>query len=135
MSQSNAEVAEAFIAALNAGRLPDDLLTPDMTAWTTSSGVDNAKARYQGGLPLLALVFERYAYEIDSLTTQDDRVAVEAHMEGVLTNGEAFANRYVFVLRLRDGRIAHVAEHFNPVPVLENLMPLLREVMAKAQGG
>ncbi len=135
MPQSNTDLAKAFIAALSAGRLPDDLLTADMTAWTTSSGVDNDKARYQGGVQMLSSIFKEIAYEVDSTTAEGDRVAVEARMNGVLNTGEAFANRYVFILRIRDGRIASVAEHFNPAPVFEKIVPLLREAMAKASEG
>jgi ketosteroid isomerase-like protein len=131
MSQSNTDLAKAFIGALSAGRLPDDLLTDDMTAWTTSSGADSGKTRYQGGVQLLASIFKEIDYVVDSTTAEGDRVAIEARMNGVLNTGEAFANRYVFMLRVRDGRIASVAEHFNPAPVFEKIVPLLREAMAK----
>jgi uncharacterized protein len=127
-------LARRFFAALSSGNLPDDLLTGDMTAWTTSSGTYSDKARYQGGVRLLASIFDGgIHYEIDSLTAQADRVAAEVHAHGTLVDGQAFANRYVFVLRLHGGRIAAVAEHFNPAPVQEKLMPLIQAVMAKAK--
>jgi ketosteroid isomerase-like protein len=103
-----------------------------MTAWTTTSGAPSDRARYQGGVKLMASVFNGgCTYTVDSLTADDDRVAAEVHAGGTLSNGEGFANTYVFILRIRDGAIASVAEHFNPKPVVEKLMPLLQEVMAK----
>lgn len=135
MSQAHHALIRRYFEALSSGSLPDELFTDDMTAWTTSSGVAAPKARYQGGVKLLQSLFpEGLAYEIDSITAEDDRVAVEARSHGVLATGEAFDNTYVFVFRIRDGRIASVAEHFNPIPVREKLGPLIQAAMAKAAG-
>ncbi len=132
MTGTNHAIARAFFAALSSGALPDDLLTDDMTAWTTSSGVQSDKTRYQGGVKLLATVFDGLpTYTVNSITAEDDRVAAEVEMQGTLVNGEAYHNRYIFLLRIRDGRIASVAEHFNPLPVREKLGPLLQAAMAK----
>ena len=54
----------------------------------------------------------------------------EARSEGVLINGEAYAQTYVFVLRIRDGRIAAIAEHYNALISEEKLVPL----MARQEG-
>jgi ketosteroid isomerase-like protein len=133
MTSPNHALARAFFAALSSGAMPDDLLTPDMKAWTTSSGAWSDKARYQGGIRLLASIFDGgLAYSVESLTAEEDRVAAEVTAQGTLVNGEAFANRYVFILRLHDGRIASVAEHFNPIPVREKLGPLLQQAMSQA---
>jgi ketosteroid isomerase-like protein len=131
MTQANHQLARDFFAALSNANIPDSLLTADMTAWTTSSGTAD-RARYQGGIKLFAQVFNGgFRYTVDSLTAEDDRVAAEVTARGTLTTGEPYQNTYVFVLRIRDGRIAAVAEHFNPVPVRDKIMPLLQAVMAK----
>ena len=52
----------------------------------------------------------------------------EVHSEGTLVNGEAYSNTYVFVFRIRDSRIASVAEHFNAVTVREKMVPLVRAI-------
>ncbi len=135
MTQAAHDLARRFFAALSAGSLPDDLLTDDMTAWTTSSGAQSDKARYQGGVKLLGSLFtDGITYTVDSLTAEEDRVAAEVRAHGTLVDGQDFANRYVFILRLHDGRIASVAEHFNPVPVAEKIVPLIQAAMAKAKG-
>ena len=132
MTQDAHAIARSFFAALSAADLPDTLLTPDMTAWTTSSGVASDKASYQRGVAMLGTLFDGGpTFTVDSLTAQEDRVAAEVRSHGTLVNGESFANRYVFILRLRDGRIASVAEHFDPTPVQEKIRPLIQAAMAR----
>lgn len=127
--------ARAFFAALNAGALPDALLTDDMNAWTTSAGVDWPRAQYQGGVQLLHSLFAGdLAYAIDSLTAEGDRVVAQAHGAGTLVNGETFANRYVFVFTVREGRIARIEEHFDPRVVERQLVPLIQTRMAAGSG-
>lgn len=127
------DLARQFFSALSAGHLPDELLTEDMTAWTTSSGVDLDKARYQGGVQLIGSLFKGGAtYDVESLTAEADRIAAEVRAHGTLVDGQTYENRYVFVLRVRDNRIAAVAEHFHPGPVAEQLVPLIQAAMAKA---
>jgi len=134
MSQTNHQLARLFFEALSKGEIPDALLTPDMTAWTTSSDAWSDKARFQYGIKLLASIFDRgLAYTVDSLTAEGDRVAAEVQSHGTLINGEDYHGRYVFMLRIRDGRIASVAEHNDPRPVRERLGPLLQAALKNAR--
>ncbi len=126
MSQTARKLVETFFAALSSGNMPDDLLTPDMTAWTTLSGSTD-KAGYQGMVKLLGTLCARpLTFSIRSVTAEEDRIAVEADSEGTLINGEEYRNTYVFILRVRDGRIASVAEHFNAIIVKEKMTPLMQ---------
>jgi ketosteroid isomerase-like protein len=134
MAQTNHQLARRFFQALSNGEIPDALLTPDMTAWTTSSGAWSDKARFQYGIKLLASIFNGgLAYTIDSLTAEADRVAAEVQSRGTLVNGEDYHGRYAFMLRVRDGRIASVAEHNDPGPVREKLGPLLKAALQNAR--
>jgi hypothetical protein len=131
MPHANHQLARSLFTALSNGNVPDELLTSDMTAWTTTSGTTD-KARYQGGIKMLATLFTGgLKYTVDSLTAEEDRVAAEVQSRGTLTNGDAFHNIYIFMIRIRDGRIASVAEHFNPGPVQEKILPLLQAAMSK----
>lgn len=131
MSDTNKQAARAFFASLTAGDLPDDLLAPGFTAWTTTRG-EVSGAAYQGGVRMLGTLFNGgLHYSIVSLTAEDDRVAVEVRAQGMLNNGEEFANIYMFLLKIRHGRISSVAEHFNPQPVTDKIMPLLQSRAAK----
>jgi ketosteroid isomerase-like protein len=134
LSEASHAIARAFIAALSAGDLPDDLLTADMQAWTVSSGQWSDKTRYQGGVRLLAALFPAgYRFTIDHITAEGDRVAIEAHAAGDFADGTPFANTYVFVLTLAEGRISAVREHFNTLPVREVLGPRVQALLAEGQ--
>jgi hypothetical protein len=124
MSHPNYALAEAYLAAVTAGDLPDSLLTDDMTAWLTTQG-PISKAAYQGAIRLFARMAQSpIRFTVDAMTAQDDRVVIEAHSQATLINGEAYGNTYVFSLRVRDGRIAWIAEHFNALIAQEKLFPL-----------
>ena len=128
------EIANRLFAALSAGDIPDELLADDMQAWTVSSQTWLPRERYQAGARLLAAVFDGpYRYTVESLTAEDNRVAAEVKGEGMLVTGEAFANEYLFLLHIRDGKIATLREFFDVRPVQEQLVPLLQEAMGKAQ--
>lgn len=129
---TNHHFVHDYLAAVTAGELPDSLLTPDMTAWTTTQGTID-KATYQGMIRLLAAVSAQpLRFTVDSITAEEDRVVAEVRSEGTLINGEPYANTYVFVLRVRDGRIAAIAEHFNALIVQEKLMPVVQALRKKA---
>lgn len=131
MSNANHQIVRNFFTAMSSGNLPDTLFTPDMTVWTTTSG-SSPGTKYAGGVKLLQSLFKGgLLYTIDSLTAEADRVAAEVQSRGTLLNGQEFHNIYVFIIRIRDGRIAAIAEHFNPTPVNEKIMPLMLAAMSK----
>jgi uncharacterized protein len=118
-------LVHAYFDAVTAGDLPDELLTDDMTAWLTTQGTIGRRA-YQDAVRWLASVMcEPLRFTIDAITAEGDRAVAEARSEGVLVNGERYAQTYVFVLRIRDGRIAWVAEHYNALIAQEKLLPLM----------
>ena len=126
MSDANKDLARAYFAAVTNGELPDDLVTPDMTGWITTQGAVD-KASYQGMIRWLASVCATpLAFTIQALTAEADRVVAEATSEAVLINGEPYRQTYVFVFRIRDGRIAAVAEHYNALVAQEKLLPLMK---------
>lgn len=135
MSRSNHQIVLDFFAALSRGNLRDELFTDDVSIWTTSSGAAE-KVKYQGGVKLLQSLFEGgLNYTVDSLTAEDDRVAAEVRARGKLKNGKIYSNSYVFMFRIRDERIAAVAEHCNILVVRETIMPLLEAAMKNGAHG
>ena len=117
-----------FFAAVSAGELPDELLAPDMQAWTTTQGSMD-KAAYQGVIRLLARMSARpLEFTLDSITVEEDRAVVEVRSEGTLLGGTEYRNTYAFVFRVRGGKIASVAEHFNALIVEEKMMPLVHKL-------
>lgn len=130
MNQSSHRIARDFFAAIAGGDLPEQLVTPDMAAWTVTSGATD-KARFQGGVKLLASIFGgTLTYTIDALTAEDDRVVAEVRSHGTLAGGEPFQNTHVFILRVREGRVASVAEFMNQDAVRDKIVPLMQAAMA-----
>jgi ketosteroid isomerase-like protein len=124
VSHPNYAVAEAYLAAVTAGELPDNLLTDDMTAWLTTRG-EISKSEYQGAIRLLAKMCQSpIRFTVDAMTAEDDRVVIEAHSQATLIDGQPYANTYVFSIRVRNGSIAWIAEHYNPFIAQEKLLPL-----------
>jgi uncharacterized protein len=131
MTQLHHQLVREFFTALSSGSLSSRFFTDDMTAWTTTSGA-SAKEKYLSGVGLLQSLFPAgLTYTLDTLTAEEDRVAAEVQSRGILVNGESFHNVYVFMFRIRDGRIASLAEHFNPQIVREKIMPLLQAALSQ----
>ena len=119
------DIAEAFVAASEAGAFPEGLVCDDMTAWTTLQG-EHSLARYRRSLAWMREASGgTLRFAIEAITAEADRVVIEARSSATLRGGVDYANTYVFILRLRDGRIATVREHFNAVVVMEKLLPLM----------
>jgi hypothetical protein len=129
--KSSHKLAHSFFAAVSAGELPDSLVTPDMKAWGTTQGSMD-KAAYQGMIRVFKQICARpLTFIIDEITAEEDRVIAEVRSEGKLINGEEYKNTYVFAFRIRDGRIASVAEHFNALIAQEKIMPLVQALRQK----
>jgi len=122
------QLVHDFFDAVTAGELPDDLLTEDMTGWITTGGTMD-KASYQGLIRVLAkMCAEPIRFTVDSITAEEDRAVAEVRSTATLVNGEPYAMTYVYVFRIRDGRIASVAEHYNALISEEKLIPLMKEM-------
>lgn len=131
MLQPYHDLARAYFAAVTAGELPDRLLTDDFSAWTTGTG-PMSKSAYQDAIRLLARLCKTpIQFTIDAITAEEDRVLAEARSRTTLTNGEPYANTYVFSFRIREGRIAWIGEHMNLAIVHEKLVPLMAELDGK----
>lgn len=134
MTNANHQIVREFFAALSTGNMPDELLTDDMTAWTPTGG-SFEKARFLGAVKILAALFGGdFKYTIDALTAEEDRVAAEVQSSGTFLDGEPFHNFHVYIFRIRDGRIAHMAEHMNEFMVHEKIIPRMQAAMAGSAG-
>lgn len=132
--EENRALAHAYFAGVSAGELPDAILNEDMTAWITS-GATMDKAAYQRVIRILAAMCEGpLRFTVDALTAEGDRVVAEARSQARLIDGTDYAQTYVFVFRIRDGRIAHVAEHYNAIVSQQKLVPLMAEAARKVDG-
>lgn len=133
MTEAVHALVARFFADLGAGALADEMFTEDATAWTLTTKAESPAAHYRRGTKALASLFpEGLVYTVQSITAEAGRAAAEVTAHGVLSNGKAYDNHYVMLFRLRDGRIAALAEYFDPKPVDELIMPLLMAAMGGA---
>lgn len=58
---------------------------------------------------------------IDTLASDPDEVVAHYLSDMKLTSGREYRNRYVLCATLRNGQIVHLAEYFDPVPLVKAL--------------
>jgi ketosteroid isomerase-like protein len=122
----NTQLVESFFRAIAGGDLPEDLVTADMTFWSINSG-ESDKARFRAGVKILASIFGgTLTYRVESLISEDDRIAAEVLSQGTLKTGEPFHNSHVFLFQICDGRIASAREYMNQFIVREKIVPLMQ---------
>ncbi len=133
MTHPSHQLVRDFFTQLATGTISDELLCDDITFWSVNSGLSDT-ARFKAGIRALnAIVDGQISYEIESITAEEDRAVAVINSHGTLINGDKSANNHVFVMYLRDGRVAHVKEFMNVDVVREKIAPLLQQVMAAAQ--
>jgi len=110
-------LVETFFADMQRGAFSDGLLASDLTVWTTTGGQADPSLYRAIPAAMRRLFPGGLAFTIDSITCQDDRAVAEVRSQGRVDDGSVYANTYVFVFRIRAGRIASVAEHLDPTRV------------------
>lgn len=86
-------------------------------------GIPNSSTGKQASLEMTAGVFSMLEYlrfiDLQAFQTDDpELVFVTGRSEAKAANGNAYGNRYVFRIRVRDGRVVEHEEYFNPLPVI-----------------
>lgn len=120
----------AFFRAIAAGRLPDDDMAADFSAWTPTSGETDA-ARFAGGVAMLSTLFEDdFEYHIDRVIEQGDAAAAQVRSTGTFSDGTPYAQHHVFLFDFVDGRISRVAEYMNTLITKEAVIPRLMALAA-----
>jgi uncharacterized protein len=61
--------------------------------------------------------FERFSFTVGNATAEGDRVAIEAHSEGVGPGSAQYRNTYMLIVFVRDGKLHTVREYFDPYQV------------------
>jgi uncharacterized protein len=64
---------------------------------------------------------DRFAWhDVVIRKTEDPELFVTtARSEAVLVSGQRYANKYIMLTRLREGKVIEHTEYFNPLPVIE----------------
>lgn len=120
-------LVRSFFQGLTDGVFPEGLFVSDPSFWTTASGAMEAD-RYLAVPPMLAAIFpEGLAFEIDDLVIEGESAAAQVRSRGVFDQSRVYTNTYAFFFGFREGRIAAVAEHFNPLRVSAELAARMQE--------
>lgn len=61
------------------------------------------------------------SFTIKTMTAEGDRVAIEAESSAIHASGKKFANKYHFLMRLRNGKIVKLTEYMDTELVTEVL--------------
>lgn len=119
-TEKNKETALRMLQAVGAADVAaiGELMTADATWWVLGAGPRDAAAaprdKFLGGLG--AALGQRFAspigFEIQGVTAEGDRVAIEADSHAQLNNGGTYNNMYHFLFIFGpDGNIAQVREY------------------------
>ena len=89
----------------------------DFRIWVTGSlpfsGEGDKESALAGMPAVLDLFPEGLTFTIDRMIAEGDSVAIEAHSDGTTFRGDAYAQKYHFVMRARDGRITGWKEYMD----------------------
>lgn len=127
----NKEVVRGYFDAVNRGDMATitALLDDEASFWVPPSLPDGVV--FRGKAMILKLFTESVglydpdaglAVEIQCLTAEDDRVAVELKIRGrSAADGSDYENWYHFLFRVRDGRIVEIREHLDSLYAFRKL--------------
>lgn len=124
MTKANHELVRRFLDAMTAGDITDDLVTPDFKVWIVADENIHDKDTYASGIANLPKIFpDKLIFTIKSLTAEDDRVVAEFSGSGTLPSGTLYQNDYLYLFKIRDGKVCYLAEYLNLDLMRGVLMP------------
>jgi ketosteroid isomerase-like protein len=118
----NKQMVLSFFENLSAGRLDAalDLLDEDAVWWVSGNpdylplAGTYRKKELVGMVAMVGAAMPNgIRLTVTSSTAEDDRVAVEAHVEGVSPKGKVYDNRNFFAVEVHDDKIRSVREYFD----------------------
>jgi ketosteroid isomerase-like protein len=126
VTNSNHEIVRKFINAMSDGNITDELVTADFTVWIVGAEQAVDKESYVNGIANLPKVFpNKLAFTIHSLTAEDERVVAEFSGDGTTTDGKLYRNNYLYLFKIRDGRVYFLAEYLNIDEMRGVLLPAM----------
>ena len=119
LEERNKELARTFMDALSRADADTiaELYAEDFQLWVTGSlPFSGSKGRADAleGIPaVLGLFPDGLEFQIQAMTAEGERVAIEATSRGTTANGDLYAQQYHFLLRARDGKIIEWREYMD----------------------
>jgi ketosteroid isomerase-like protein len=115
----NATVALEWLQACYCGdaekleKLTGDDCTFFLSGEMQGSGWKDRETWFAGWRGALGALPGPLEVKIGEVTSQDDRVCVEAEAHSTLPSGKVYWNQYHFLLRVRDGQVRTLKEYFD----------------------
>jgi uncharacterized protein len=132
VTKANHEIVRKFINAMSDGHITDELVTPDFTVWVVGGEQAVDRESYVNGIANLPKVFPgKLAFTIHSLTAEDDRVVAEFSGNGTTTDGKLYRNNYLYLFKIRDGKVYFLAEYLNLDEMRGILLPAMMALRNK----
>ena len=119
LEEQNKELARTFMDALSRADVAavDALYDEDFRIWVTGTlpfSGSRGKAEALEGMPAVLELFPNgLKFEIQAMTAEGDRVAIEATSDGITFRGDRYQQTYHFLLRARDGKIVEWKEYMD----------------------
>jgi uncharacterized protein len=126
-TEENKRIAKAFLAAASA-RDADrvaTLLSEDATFWRAGKpellqfAGEQTKAQYCDYLRTPLPFKDRLSLTLGAITADDEHVAMEVGMRGVLKDDRVYDNAAHFLFTIRDGKIVSIREYMDTQHVAE----------------
>jgi ketosteroid isomerase-like protein len=121
-TEENRRTALKFVDSMG-GKMDLSLTTADLQWWGPRMGFIDI-ADFLKVIELFDAKFERHiTMQVNGVTAEGDRVAVEAESHGLLKNGKTYNNTYHFLFLFRDGKICLTKEYNNTAYAAAALEP------------
>lgn len=121
-TELNKQVARRFYERFDANDIDGVLNTmaEDSRFWIAGKAGSNSSIGWHTK-PEMARMFKAMTSQmpgglrmtVDSLIAEGDKVALEVHSHGELTNGRVYENEYHALITVRDGKISEVKEYMD----------------------
>jgi len=119
VEERNKELAKVFLDALSRAdvEVAKELYAEDFTLWTAGSlpfsGTSDRAQALEGMEQVLGLFPDGITFTIEAMTAEGERVAIEATSEGTTFRGDAYRQKYHFLMRARDGKLVEFREYMD----------------------
>jgi uncharacterized protein len=128
--QSNKDIAQALIAAINRGDRAGmlELLAPDVVWQVPRSAVAPYAGEHHGAAHVTEMMLGAVTHSFDAngvdhvpglVIAEGEWVLVETRMTAAKPDGRRYDNDYAFVLRIVDGRIRVIREHVDTATAVQ----------------
>lgn len=116
--KENKEIAIKFFEALSSGSESYlDFYNDDSIIWTAGNnaigGTRTKKEIIDFAQGILAAFPTGITFNITGMTAENERVAVEVSGEAMHASGEAYNNKYHFLLTIKNGKIIELKEYMD----------------------